>query len=221
MREIFIVGYQDYSFAKSLIVGEIEFLDREIPLEGLDALIFTSKNAIRALAFLAEKYPSMRTWKQIPSLLIGASSAQELTSYGGKVEWVSSDFHSHAFIEGLIPRLQGRYALYLRAREIASRLDHHLRSQGIKIASEIIYQSKPKAITQPPPPKDSVLLFTSPSTYRYFVQSFGWDDSYLAIALGKTTLASLDDGIQKMLSPMQGIQESILHLQEVFPKANA
>lgn len=216
MREIFIVGYQDYDFAKSLVVGEIEFLDCEIDLRAFDCLIFTSKNAIKALASLEQKYPHMQAWRELPSFVIGEGSAKEILKHGGKIEWIASDFHSESFIKELLPKLKGKNPLYLRAKEIISQLDQKLQTQGIKLISKVIYQSKIKILNDEKPPKNCILLFTSPSAYRFFVQNFGWDESYLAVALGKTTLASFDTKIQKILSPLQGIQKSIEYLKKHF-----
>lgn len=216
MREIFIVGYQNYDFAKSLVVGEIEFLDCEIDLKPFDALVFTSKNAIKALAWLGQKYPKMQCWKELPSYVIGEGSAKEVLNQGGKIEWIASDFHSEIFIKELFPRLKGKNSLYLRAKEIISQLDQKLQVQGIQLTSKIIYQSKIKSLNHQKPPKDSILLFTSPSAYHFFIQHFIWDESYLAVALGKSTFASFDAKIQKILSPVQGIQKSIETLKKHF-----
>lgn len=216
MREIFIVGYQNYDFAKSLVVGEIEFLDCKIDLGVFDCLIFTSKNAIKALVWLAQKYPQMQCWKELPSFVIGEGSAKEVLKQGGKIEWIASDFHSETFIQELLPRLKDKNSLYLRAKEIVSQLDQKLQAQGIKLSSKIVYQSKIKNLNANKPPKDSILLFTSPSAYRFFMQNFGWDESYLAVALGKTTFSSFDVKIQKILSPLQGIKASIEYLKKHF-----
>lgn len=216
MREIFVVGYQNYDFVKSLVVGEIEFLNCEIDLEGFDYLIFTSKNAIKALVFLEQKYSHMRRWREIPSFVIGEGSAKEVLKHRGKVEWIASDFHSEAFIKELLPKLKGKKSLYLRAKEIVSFLDQKLQDRGINLISKIIYQSKIKSISDDKPPKDSILLFTSPSAYRFFIQNFGWDESYLAVALGKTTFASFDLNIQKIISPLQGIKKSIEYFKKGF-----
>lgn len=216
MREIFIVGYQNYDFVKSLIVGEIEFLDCEIDLKPFGSLVFTSKNAIKALAWLGQKYPKMQCWRELPSYVIGEGSAKEVLKQGGKIEWIASDFHSEIFIKELLPRLKGKNSLYLRAKEIISQLDQKLQSQGIQLTSKIIYRSKIKNIDDDKPPKDSILFFTSPSAYRFFVQHFSWDESYCAVALGKSTFVSFDAKIQKIISPVQGIKKSIEYFKKGF-----
>lgn len=215
-REICVVGYENYDFAKSLIVGEIDFLDYKIDLGAFDCLIFTSKNAVKALVFLTEKYPEMQGWKKIPSFVIGKGSAEEVLKQGGEIEWIASDFHSETFIKEILPKLKDKNSLYLRAKEIISQLDQKLQIQGIRLTSKVVYQSKIKHSNQDKPEKNCILLFTSPSAYRFFLQNFNWDPSYLAVALGKTTFASFDMQIQKMLSPVQGIRKSIEFLKKHF-----
>lgn len=216
MQEIFVVGYEDYDFAKSLVVGEIQPIDFEFDLEQFDCLIFTSKNAIKVLAFLAGKYPQMQQWKTMPSFVIGKGSAEEILKQGGKLQYIASNFHSEIFIQELFPQVKDSNCLYLRAKEIISHLDCKLQNQGVQLTSKIIYQSKFKPLSCNRPPKNSILLFTAPSAYRFFLQNFDWDLSYRAIALGKTTFSSFENGIQKMLSPVQGIKKSVEFFRKYF-----
>ncbi|WP_027327526.1 uroporphyrinogen-III synthase [Helicobacter pametensis] len=213
--EIIVVGYQSYEFAQSLIVGEIEFLEYRLDLSLFDALIFTSKNALRSLVWNANKYEEMQSWQEIPSFVIGEGSAQAVRDFGGIVCYVSKKSHGASFAREIIPLLDQKKVLYLRAWNIVSHLDLILQQAGINLVSQITYKSKCKThLVCQAPKKDSVLLFTSPSAYRYFKESFGWDESYLAVALGKTTYASFEDQIQRLLSPFQDIKRSIEFLRK-------
>lgn len=217
MREVIIVGYQAYDFAKSLVVGEIVYEDFCLDLSDFDSLIFTSKNAILSLEYNAKKYPQMQSWKQIPSYVIGKGSAKVLQDLGGNLAHISTNAHGKEFAKELILCLdkKKKYA-YFRACEIVSNLDKELRSADFHIDSIISYKTIPSSIYQEIPPKGSVLLFTSPSAYRFFLEKYSWDDSYRAIALGKTTYNAFHSEIQAEISPIQEIYKAVLSLQERF-----
>lgn len=218
MPQIIVVGYDEYDFVSSLIVGEIEFLDCELDLEKFDSLIFTSKNAIRALDYNAQRYLHMNLWRQMPSFVIGAGSKKVLEDLGGSFASMPSDFHGYSMIEALIPLLQNRSPLYLRAEHIVSNLDKELLQKHIALCSEVIYRNRlnHSLSSQQKPKQGSILLFTAPSAYRFFCQLFEWDESYVAFALGKTTFNSFDSGIQKLISPFQEIRKTVLYLKSQY-----
>ena len=210
-----MVGYQNYDFAKSLVVGEIVYEDFCLELEGFDALIFTSKNAILSLEHNSQKHPQMLSWKQKPSYVIGKGSARVLQNLGGNLAHISPNSYGKEFATFLQHTLNPQSSLlYLRAKSIISNLDESLRSAGFSIHSQIAYFSAPLSLADTQkPPKDSILLFTSPSAYAYFLQNFKWDSSYLAVGIGKSTFESFESGIKKEISPIQEIEKSIKLLQ--------
>lgn len=216
MREVIVVGYQNYNFAKSLVVGEIIYEDFCLDLKEFDSLIFTSKNAILSLEYNAKKHPQMQGWKQKPSYVIGKGSAKVLKELGGNLASISPNSHGKEFASFLQQTLKPKERLlYLRAKNIVSNLDEILKQSGFSIHSQIAYCSQILHSTQKPP-KDSVLLFTSPSAYDYFLQNFQWDESYLAIAIGKSTFERFESGISKEISPIQEIEQSTKLLQSRF-----
>lgn len=213
--DIVVVGYQAYDFAKSLVVGEIRFFDFEIDFEGVDCLIFTSKNAIFALNRNAKKHPKMQVWKEIPSYVIGKKSAKALGDLGGNVVYIGSNAHGKEFGEEILEALRDKRCVYIRGKEIVSNLDKNLTRGGIELASVVGYEScLNSSLSSSDAPKDgSYLLFTAPSTYRFFKNLFSWKENYVAVALGKTTFEFLDQGIKKILSPHQDIKKSVEFLQ--------
>lgn len=212
------MGYDTYDFVNSLIIGEIEFLDCVIDLQKFDSLIFTSKNAIKALNYNAQRYPHMGLWQKMPSFVIGAGSQKTLEDLGGSFASMPQDFHGKSMIKMLIPLLKNRSPLYLRAEHIVSNLDKELIKNHIALSSQVIYRSKLRfdLTAQEKPKQESILLFTAPSSYHFFCQTFTWDSSYLAIAMGKTTFASFGSGIQKLISPFQEIRKTVLYLKSQY-----
>lgn len=218
MREIIVVGYQTYDFAKSLVVGEIVYEDFCLDLSEFNSLIFTSKNAILSLEHNAKKYPQMQIWKQIPSYVIGKGSAKTLQDLGGTLASLSPNAHGKEFATFLQNTLDPKSpTLYLKAKEIVSNLDVLLKEQGFNLHSQIAYHSQALSLSQEQKPsKNAVLLFTSPSAYRFFLQNFSWQEDYLAVALGKTTFECFDSEFLKEISPIQDIKESVKLLQSRF-----
>lgn len=212
--EVIVVGYQAYDSISSLIVGEIEIIEFNLNLKGIDCLIFTSKNAIRSLEENAIKYPSMRVWKKIPSYVIGEVSAKTVQKFGGKVEYISTSSYAQDFQNEIINLIMGKKCLYLRGEEIAFNLDQELLKQGIFLQSHIVYRNRcVKILEAQPPPNGSYLVFTAPSAYRFFLTHFTWNPTYRAVALGKTTFSVFDRHINKLLSPFQNIQKTIAFLK--------
>ena len=217
MAKVIVVGYQNYDFAKSLVVGKIIHEDFCLDLKDFDGLLFTSKNAIFSLQNNAIKHPQMQLWKKIPSYVIGRGSAKTLEDLGGNLAYISSNAHGKEFANELSLLLDhGKKYVYFRAFEIVSNLDKDLESKGFCIHSIPSYRSIDSDIVQEIPPKGSILLFTSPSAYRFFTQKYPWDESYTAIALGKTTFHAFQSGIQAEVSPTQEIYKATLFLQERF-----
>lgn len=218
MSEVIIVGYQEYDFGRSLVVGEIVYKDLSLNLEEYDGLIFTSKNGILSLQASSEKYPHMAIYKSLPAFLIGSSSAKVLKKLGGNIAFISIKAHGHEFaieLEKILDKNK-KYA-YFRANKIVSGLDEKLLEKGFKIHSFCNYESKIRFLAKSlKPSKNSILLFTSPSAYYYFLENFGWDDSYRACALGKTTFGSFHKGINAKISNKQEIKEAYFSLKEGF-----
>lgn len=218
MAEVYIIGYQHYSFAQSLVVGEIVPQEFCLDLNECEGLIFTSKNAIYSLESNAKTHSQMQIWKAKPSYSIGKATSKTLLELGGNLAYTSNSAHGDEFAKELSEVLtQGKKYFYFRAKEIVSNLDSKLSERGFDITPIIAYKSKAIPLQNKlKPPKHSTLLFTSPSAYKYFLQSFEWDESYKAVALGKTTYESFDSEILKEISPIQDIRESVKLLQTRF-----
>lgn len=215
MREIIIVGYQSYDFAGSLIVGEVKYFDFHCDLSCFDALILTSKNALYALLKNAEKYPTMQEWVNLPSYVIGEGSAKAVLENGGNVKYIAKTSIGSEFAKELIPCLCDKNVFFPHAKRIVSNLDEILLSHHIKLTSQVAYEVLPKEEVFLAPKEGSILLFTSPSAYRFFIQKYPWKDSYTAVALGKTTLECFSSEIDCMLSPFQNIQKAFQYLQNL------
>lgn len=211
MREIILIGTKENSEVKSLVVSEIAYEDiAPDALEGVDSLIFTSKNAILALIESAKKHEPLRAWVNIPSYVIGHASAKALQNACANIAHIGSDAHGANFAKELIELLADKNPLYLRAQNIVSKLDEKLISANIKLKQIVAYINQPKKLDSALKPKgNSVLIFTSPSTFAFFKQNFGWNPNYVAVAIGMTTFSAFDSDMVAFVSQKQNIEGCI------------
>lgn len=215
MREIFLIGSKAEEGVKSLVVSEIKILPFEMNLHNIDALIFTSRYAIKSMAENAERVGDS-SWKNIPSFVIGEGSASFLESLGGKIEYIGKDSHGDGFAKEIIPLLKNRHPLYVHAKKIVSGINEKLLHHKIKLSEVIAYENKTKKLdSRLTPPPSSILIFTAPSHYKAFLANFKWDGSYLAVAIGMTTFGVFDTGIDAFVAPKQSIASCIEFAKEL------
>ncbi|PAF53875.1 hypothetical protein BKH42_03845 [Helicobacter sp. 13S00482-2] len=230
MREIVLISSKQSLNIKTLVVNEINLfslkkaiLDQYPDLmkinQNVDALIFTSKNAFKALLKSIEQDPELEIFKNIPAFVIGEGTAQRLRTEGFKVEYVGIDSHGSGFSSEIIPLLRNRKPLYFRAKKIVSGLDVKLLDAKIKLKQIFAYENRTIILdkTFKPSPK-SILIFTAPSHYLAFKQNFGWDGSYYAIAIGMTTFSVFDQDVEAFVSPNQNIDSCIEFAKELASK---
>lgn len=211
MREIVLVGTRPSKEVKSLIVSEIVFKEIESSvLEGRDSLIFTSRYAIAALAQCAQNTKKLAHWRELPSYVIGGSSAKELQKHGANIAFIGSDAHGANFANDLVNLLAGKAPLYVRAQHIVSRLNERLLEAQINLKECIAYVNEPLKLEASLKPKsNSVLIFTAPSSFESFKQNFGWDAHYVAVAIGMSTFSAFDPDMVAFVSPVQSIDGCI------------
>lgn len=70
-----------------------------------------------------------------------------------------------------------------------------------------------------PKPK-SVIIFSAPSAYDSFVANFGWEDLYIAIAIGQSTFARFDKHITAYVSPSANFESCIAFAKDIARERN-
>lgn len=179
---IYILSDKKVKFAKNLPLFEIVYLEHSGNFEGYDALIFTSKNAIYSLEAQGKNY------KKIPSYVIAPQTAKVLKELGGNLEFVGKEKHGNAFAQELLSKLHGKKALYLRAESVVSNLANILNAGGVVCDERVVYKTECKELLKKERlPKGSSIIFSSPSSIKCFFKNMEWDESFTAIAIGKTT----------------------------------
>ncbi|WP_263831861.1 uroporphyrinogen-III synthase [Sulfurospirillum oryzae] len=201
---IYLFSDKAYEGVVHLPLFEIVFDPFKLDLEGFDAIIFTSKNSVKALE------QSGTAWKDKEAYAIGEGTASFIERGGGNVVFTCKDSYGDVFAQALIPLLQNKKVFFPRAKEVVSSLFEILRTHHIDIEQRIVYETKCKHYsTCEAPPKDSKLIFTSPSTVHCFLENFAWDKSYRAIAIGEKTAAALPLHVKISVSKIQSIEACV------------
>ncbi len=177
--------------------------DAELDLNSYDALIFSSKNSVKAIDNIN------KDWQKIPSFVIGNPTAKAVEDLGGVVEYISKSSYGGDFAQELKSLLENRKALFLRAKTTVSDLETILKNADIDVTSKIIYETTCRDKTDEKIPKNSVIIFTSPSTINCFFKNYRWHESFQAVCIGEVTAKALPSEISTHISKTQTIQACI------------
>ena len=201
---IYLFSDKAYEGVVHLPLFEIVFDLTLVDLEGFDAIIFTSKNSVKALELQG------CVWKEKKAYAIGEGTASLIEHYGGNLVFTCKESYGDTFAKTLIPLLEHQKVFFPRAKEVSSSLFEILHVNHIDIVQRIVYETLCKHYPASSAPlKEAKLIFTSPSTVRCFLASFAWDASYHAIAIGDKTAAVLPLNAKISVSSTQSIEACI------------
>ena len=200
-KNIYILSNKTVQYAKNLPMIDTIPLDIKIDCEQYDALIFTSKTAIKYLDNISD------SWKNIPSYVIAPQTAKFLNDLNGTLTFTGSEKHGDEFANEIIPLLQNKKVLYVGGDKTVSNFINILNNNNIQCDYKTIYKTilhkYPEKIKLP---KNSIIIFSSPSTIESFFQNASWDTSYKAISIGKTTARYLPKDIQPIVSDITSLR---------------
>lgn len=184
---IYLIGKGRFRGVKNIVLSAINFMDFRVNLSEFDALIITSKNALRALG---------RSKSELNFNVKIYAVGNESANYAQKMGFTSIKTAPKAYGKDLAKayknELAGKKCLYLRAKKIASNLDDELTKAGANLTQIIAYENAYKAPKEPLKlEKPAVFIFTSPSSVQHFLKAYtlGADDK--CVAIGATTAAAL------------------------------
>jgi len=179
---IYILNDKKVKWAKNLPVFTIELIKQKIDLSPYDALIFTSKNAIESINSMD------KSWKTKPAYVIGPQTAKIVNSLDGNLKFIGNEKYGDDFVLEIIKKFQNQKILYIRGTKIASDLVNILNANDIVCEELIVYETVCINFKQEVKlPKNSTIIFSSPSTIKYFLNNISWDESFKAISIGRTT----------------------------------
>ena len=182
---------------------QINYIKHNIDFSLYEALIFTSKNGIKATDSFNQN------WKKLPSYAIGEITAKTILTFGGHLVYTSTSAYGNNFAKELISLLKGKKVLFLRAKEVVSDLENILRKNGVFLDSKVVYETLCEDKKMIEFDADSVFVFTSPSTVKCFFKNYKWKDSFKAVCIGSVTAKALPLHVESYISEKQTIKASI------------
>ena len=209
MAKIYLLNNLKFDDVENLEVFSIEYINSSIDISKYDALVFTSKNAIHSLSSFNND------WKAIPSYAIATKTAEIVKSYKGNLVFTGVHSHGNEFAKELTPLLKNKKVLYIKAFESVSDLTAILKENLIDITEVITYKTSCKKSNKKLE-KDSVFIFSSPSSVKCFFESYSWDKSYKAITIGQTTAKFLPSDISYQISSKTSIIECIKLAKQII-----
>lgn len=202
MKKIYLLNEQKHEDVENLEVFQIEYIKSDIDLKKYDALVFTSKNGVKAINSFNQD------WKNIPSYAIAQKTANTIIKLGGVVEFIGNSGHGNDFAYELKNVLKDKKILYVKALKTVSNLPNILKENGIFLDEIIAYKTsckKSNIILE----ENSIFIFTSPSSVECFFKQYSWKNSYKAIVIGKTTAEFLPSNINYEISSQTSVEECI------------
>ena len=189
MRKIYLVSNTKTTDESviNLSVSRIEFLKFDLNLSEFDALVATSKNAFKALKFNGILPINL------PVFAIANSCAAAAREFGFSEIYTGQNAHGDDFAREILPLLKDKKVLYLKGKDSASNFLEILQDGGVNIKAIVAYENVLNHCKMElKPPKNSILIFSSPINVRNFLTNFGWDESYQTISIGKVTAKELN-----------------------------
>lgn len=208
--DIYILSDKKVKWAKNLPMFKIKPIKSELNFTAYDALIFTSKNAIISLNSFNSN------WKNKPLYVIAPQTAKVAKNLGGKVKFVGKEKHGNEFAKEILEVLKNKRVLYIRGSKVVSDIVDILNSNSIVCDEAIIYETV--CINYDKPinlPKNSIIIFSSPSTIECFLKNAKWDESFKAIAIGHTTKKYFPPHITPIISENTSLESCVRKAIEI------
>ena len=98
--------------------------------------------------------------------------------------------------------------MYVKALKTVSNLPEILKENKVLLDELVAYETSCKKIDVELE-KDSIFIFTSPSSVECFFKQYSWDDSYKAVVIGKTTAKYLPKNIKYEISSQTSVEECV------------
>lgn len=209
-KQIYILSDKKVEGAINLPVIEIQYIEQTIDIQSYDALIFTSKNAVKAMDSMDD------SWKSIPSYVIASQTAKILESLGGNLVFTGKQNHGNEFAQEIHGELKGKKVLYVRGVKMVSKILDILSSNGVECDSLVVYDTVCKHYEEEVKlPKDSIIIFSAPSTIKCFLENVTWDESFQAICIGQTTAKYFPEYINPIVSDTTSLVSCIKKAREL------
>ncbi|ENY6719857.1 uroporphyrinogen-III synthase [Campylobacter jejuni] len=183
--KIYLLNEAPFEGVENLILNEIVFYDFSVDLSLYDALICTSKNALKAL-----QHAKITLNFKLNLYAVGQSTAQ----YAKNLDFKKIKFPSKAYGKDLFlefkEELKTQKCLYLRAKNIVSTLNLDLKNAGVDLDEMIVYENVfkkgDKKLTHP-----AIFIFISPLSVENFLKFYSLKEEDKVVVIGQSTAKKL------------------------------
>jgi uroporphyrinogen-III synthase len=176
---------------------KIEFLSPKIDFSGINTLVFTSKNGVKAIDQIS------KNWRNFPSVAVGVKTAETILKFGGKL--LATSLGNGKDLEEMIKeRYNNRTFLYLRPEKVAREIAKNLKQKKIRVEEIVVY--KTKCFNSGKINKRSILIATSPSSVACLLKNFIVPKDSIFVSIGITTAKSIPEYFEKHLSEEQTLE---------------
>ncbi len=206
---IYLCSPNKFDGCEYLPMIEFKRVVNSLDLDGFDAIIFTSKQAIKVTNQLT------KDWKDKKILAVGSATAKMAKELGAKDIYNPKEFYGKALAKDIIKHFSNLKMIYLRPKKIAFDSVTFLQQNGLNVLQKVIYETKCIKYKNKELDKNAIIIFTSPSTIECFFNNFKWDKSFKAVVIGKTTLSALDNNIDVYIADEPTINSCVKKAQEL------
>ena len=203
-KPIYLFSISTHPEAISINSLSITFFKPDIDFSKYDYLILTSKQAVEAL-----KQYNKKDFITKKALCVSKATAKAYEDIGGEVLNIGGGYGDN-LIDKITSYDKDKKWLYLRAKIVASNFVEVCKNQGYNIDEIIVYESNcSKEILKVQVPDDAILIFTSPSSIKCFLQTHSFVPSQTIITIGKTSAKAFPKGVDCIISKETTIQSCI------------
>lgn len=203
MRPVYLISKTAYEGVIHIPVLAISFLTPDIDFSEYEGVVVTSKQAIKAL----QQYTF--SWKNLKCICVSEGTA-EAARQAGAAEVEVGDGYGESLPNVLCAEERSGKWLYLRPKVVASDWVETARELGIKIDEAVVYETQcNEDVPHLSIANSGVLIFTSPSSIRCFLQNYSILSSHTIIVIGKTTQKALPAGISSYVSEASSVVSAV------------
>jgi len=133
VSNIYLLSPKSFDGTNSLPMIEFETLTNSLNLDGIDTLMFTSKEAVKRADSIDPR------WKELDSIAIGGATKKQIEELGGRVVYYPKEFYGEVLAKDIVERFAKRHILYLRPKKISFDSKSYLAKHDIELKEQIIY----------------------------------------------------------------------------------
>ena len=191
-----------------------DLIPQTIDFSRYDGVILTSKQGVIALDEV-----SGGAWRELPAAAIGKQTAAEIEKRGGRVIYTATKAYGDVLAHELSDKFPDMRWLYARPKVVVSKIAADLRNAGVAVDEAMVYETSCVHYdANAAPEKGAVLIFTSPSIVRCFLENFGWREGWRAVAIGYKTADAFPEDVHPLLSSDTTIDKAIETARNLFPR---